>query len=361
MERLTDWLAVASVPGLYGQRVVALTQHISLAGLVKLPASTLQQMGLTAKQSQRLCYDSSAWIEQALTWQAESSLHHIITFSDSRYPLLLKEIPHSPSVLFVKGQCEVLAQSQIAMVGSRSPSITGRKIARQFANQLTQQDFVITSGMAQGIDSESHWGALEAGGKTIAVLGHGLRQIYPAINKQLAEKICQDGALVTEYFPNVRARAEFFPQRNRIVVGMSTATLVVEAALRSGSLISANLAAEYNRDVFVVPGSIFNPQVAGCHSLIQQGAKLVTSLADILEERQLFVDNGQQAAQEKNLQLSLSDQQLLANVGDEPQAIDQLAEVSGMTVTDVSIALLQLELLGEVAVVPGGYIRVRSA
>lgn len=152
----------------------------------------------------------------------------------------------------------------------------------------------------------------------------------------------------------------FFPQRNRIVVGLSTGTLVVEAALRSGSLISAHLAVQYNREVFAVPGALFNTQAAGCHYLIQQGAKLVTSVADILEERALFADNGL-AKTEKNPEISLSEQQLLANVGDEPIAADQLAERSGMSVTDVSIALLQLELAGRVAVVPGGYIRVRSA
>ncbi|EHR41016.1 DNA-processing protein DprA [Alishewanella jeotgali] len=360
MELLQHWLATAVVHGLDGHRIRQLCQHLELAALIRLPASTLQQLGLTAKQAQLLCYQSQPWVEQALQWQAESPQHHLLCFDDPRYPLLLKETPHPPAVLFVKGDAELLQQAQIAMVGSRSPTPGGRQIARQFAAELSTQGMVITSGMAQGIDSESHLGALEAGGKTIAVLGHGLRQIYPVGNRALAGRIVQQGALVSEYFPDVRARAEFFPQRNRIVVGLSTGTLVVEAALRSGSLISAHLAVQYNREVFAVPGALFNTQAAGCHYLIQQGAKLVTCVADILEERALFADNGL-AKTEKNPEISLSEQQLLANVGDEPIATDQLAERSGMSVTDVSIALLQLELAGRVAVVPGGYIRVRSA
>lgn len=359
MEELSHWLAIASA-GLSGQRYLHLKQHISLAELVSLPASTLQQMGMTARQAHRLCVESTPWVEQALTWQDAAANQHIISFDHPCYPALLKETRYPPVVLFVKGQPELLRLPQIAMVGSRSPTPTGRQIARQLAAELTQQGMLVTSGMAQGIDSECHLGALQAGGPTLAVLGHGLNFVYPSRNKQLANDIAANGALVSEYFPQVRAKAEFFPQRNRIVVGLSTGTVVVEAAIKSGSLISAQLAVDYNREVFAVPGAFYNPQAAGCHYLIQQGAKLVTSVADILEERALFVDNGLAQTSEKNTLLDLCSQQLLDNVADDPISVDSLAERAGMTVTDVSIALLELELAGEVIAVPGGYIRVRS-
>lgn len=359
MEVLRHWLAVASA-GLSGQRYLELKQHISLAELVSLPASTLQQIGITARQAHRLCYESAMWIEQALSWHAAAADQHIITFEHPLYPPLLKESRYSPVALFVKGDPALLRLPQIAMVGSRNPTPTGRQVARQLAGELTQQGMLVTSGMAQGIDSESHVGALQAGGKTLAVLGHGLNFIYPSRNRALANDIVANGALISEYFPQVQARAEYFPQRNRIVVGLSTGTVVVEAAVKSGSLISAQLAVDYNREVFAVPGAFYNSQAAGCHYLIQQGAKLVTSVADILEERALFVDNGLAQTAEKNTPLDLCSQQLLDNVADDPISVDTLAERAGMTVTDVSIALLELELAGEVIAVPGGYIRVRS-
>lgn len=359
MEALHNWLAIASV-GLGGQKYLQLSEHISLTELVALPASTLQQVGFTQRQAQLLCYEAPRWVEQALQWQEESSDHYIIPFDHPCYPPLLKETQQPPLVLFVKGAPELLRQPQIAMVGSRSPSPTGRSVARQLAAELIQNGILVTSGMARGIDSECHQGALQAGGKTLAVLGHGLRQVYPSSNKQLAVDIAQSGALISEYFPNIRARAEFFPQRNRIVVGLSIGTVVVEAALKSGSLISAQLAADYNRDVFAVAGAFYNPQAAGCNYLIQQGAKLVTCVADILEERALFVDNGLLNQQEKNSALDLCSAQLLDNLDEQPIPADVLAERVGITVTDVSITLLQLELAGRVAAVPGGYIRVRS-
>lgn len=359
MEALHNWLAIASV-GLGGQKYLQLSEHISLTELVALPASTLQQVGFTQRQAQLLCYEAPRWVEQALQWQEESSDHYIIPFDHPCYPPLLKETQQPPLVLFVKGAPELLRQPQIAMVGSRSPSPTGRSVARQLAAELIQNGILVTSGMARGIDSECHQGALQAGGKTLAVLGHGLRQVYPSSNKQLAVDIAQSGALISEYFPNIRARAEFFPQRNRIVVGLSIGTVVVEAALKSGSLISAQLAADYNRDVFAVAGAFYNPQAAGCNYLIQQGAKLVTCVADILEERALFVDNGLLSQQEKNSALDLCSTQLLDNLDEQPIPADVLAERVGITVTDVSITLLQLELAGRVAAVPGGYIRVRS-
>ncbi|WP_333608490.1 DNA-processing protein DprA [Arsukibacterium sp.] len=363
MDELRHWLALATVHGLDGQRFDRLAEHYSVQQLATAKASTLNHLGFTPRQIDILTSQSAALIESALRWRDQASHHHLIYYQHPQYPPLLKQTKQPPLLLFVKGDPAVLAQPQLAMVGSRQPTPTGRRVAHDFAAELTQQGYVITSGMARGIDSESHKGALHAGGLTIAVLGHGLRQIYPTSNTALAQQISEQGALVSEYFPDVAVRSEFFPQRNRIVVGLSLATVVVEAGLKSGTLISANLAADYSRDVFAVPGSVYSTQSAGCHLLIQQGAKLVTCVADILEEQHFFPANGQKRAQqdEKNSQFDLFTQLLLANVGDDALAIDQIAERAQMSVTDVSIALLELEIAGEVAAVPGGFIRVRSA
>lgn len=363
MEDIRNWLALATVHGLDGLKFQRLSEQISVTELVKLPASALRDIGFTERQAHILAYESKAKVDSALQWLAQAENHHVITYLDPRYPALLKQTKQPPLLLFIKGNPQVLAQQQLAMVGSRQPTPTGRKVAQSFAAELSQQGYVITSGMARGIDSESHKGALQAGGLTIAVLGHGLKQVYPASNKALADAIAEQGALVSEYFPDVLARAEWFPQRNRIVVGLSIGTIVVEAGLKSGTLISANLAAEYSRDVFAVPGSIYSPQSAGCHALIQQGAKLVTSVADILEEWRFFSKSCLriEPEQEKSTETDLFARQLLANVGDEVTAVDLIAQRAGLVIADATIALLQLELAGEVAAVPGGYIRVRSA
>jgi len=363
MEDIRNWLALASVHGLDGLKFQRLCEQIPAAELVKLPASTLRNIGFTERQAHILAYDAQAKADYALRWLERAGNHHIVPFLDPRYPALLKQTKQPPLVLFVKGDPQVLSQQQLAMVGSRQPTPTGRKVAHNFAAELSQQGYVITSGMARGIDSESHKGALHAGGLTIAVLGHGLEQVYPTSNAALSEAIAEQGALVSEYFPDVQAQAAFFPQRNRIVVGLSIGTIVIEAGLKSGTLISANLAAEYSREVFAVPGSVYSPQSAGCHALIQQGAKLVTSVADIVEEWSFF---GKRCLTitpecEKSTETDLFARQLLANVGDEVTAVDLIAERAGLVIADATIALLQLELAGEVAAVPGGYIRVRSA
>jgi DNA processing protein len=363
MEDLHNWLALAAVHGLDGLKFQRISEHISASDLVKLPASTLRNIGFTERQAHILAYEAKEKADNALRWLDQADNHHVLSFNDPRYPALLKQTKQPPLLLFIKGNPLLLARQQLAMVGSRQPTPTGRKVAQNFAAELAQQGYVITSGMARGIDSEGHKGALQAGGLTLAVMGHGLEQVYPASNKVLAQAIVEQGALLSEYFPDVQARAELFPQRNRIVVGLSIGTIVIEAGLKSGTLISANLAAEYSRDVFVVPGSVYSPQSAGCHALIQQGAKLVTSVADIVEEWHFFGKSCLTKApeQEKSTETDLFASQLLANVGDEVTAVDLIAERAGLAISEANIALLQLELAGEVAAVPGGYIRVRSA
>lgn len=350
-----------AVPGLSGPKVCQWLESFSADELVRLPAIELARLGLTSGQITALGKISPQTLAVAERWLDQSEQHHLLLYSDPLYPELLRQSKYPPYRLFVKGNLALLDQAQIAMVGSRHPTATAKQIAKQFASELTQLGLVITSGLAQGIDGCAHQGALAVGGKTVAVLGSGLQHIYPKQHLALASQIADEGALVSEYWPDSPPKAEHFPQRNRIVVGLSLGTLVVEAAEKSGSLISARLAAEENRELFAVPGSIYNPQAAGCHVLIQQGAKLTTCVNDILEEWS-FLHKKQQPPTdklEKNLQTNLFDSGLLANVGDEATAIDTIAERSGLSVAQVSIELLQLELAGEVAAVPGGYMRVR--
>ncbi|WP_337841930.1 DNA-processing protein DprA [Rheinheimera sp.] len=352
-----------AVPGLNGPDVCRWLAHYDLDELVALPQPVLLELGWTPGQIDVLASLTQEKLTLAEQWLSQSDTHHLLLYSDPDYPELLRQTKNPPYLLFVRGDKSLLDQAQIAIVGSRHPTSTAKQIARQFAAELATLGLIVTSGMAQGIDGCSHQGALAGGGKTLAVLGNGLQHIYPKQHQALAEQIAAQGALVSEYWPDTPPKGEHFPRRNRIVVGMSLGTLVVEAAEKSGSLISARLAADEGRELFAVPGSIYNPQAAGCHQLIQQGAKLTTCVKDILEEWSFLQKPGLtlQKDSKKNAQTGLFDSAMLANVGDEATAIDTIAERCGLPVAQVSIELLQLELAGEVAAVPGGYIRVRRA
>lgn len=363
MDDLRDWLALASVPGMDLRRYQRICQSVPLQHFFSLSAPELQQLGLTEYQSQLLVAPNHRLVDSATRWLQNAPNRHFIRCIDDAYPDLLRQIKQPPLVLFIEGDVQLLSQPQLAIVGSRQPTATGKQIAFQFAADLCRQGLTITSGLARGIDGAAHQGALSVSGKTIAVLGHGLSHIYPKQHQALTAQIAAEGALVSEFLPDIEPKPLFFPLRNRIVVGLSLGTLVVEAAEKSGSLISANYAAEYNREVFAVPGSIFNPMAAGCHQLIQQGAKLTRSCADIMEELPVSsaIDLNKSVKRKNNCQQDLFEPSLLANVGDEAIAIDVIAARAQLSVAEVTIALLQLELSGEVAVVPGGYIRVRRA
>lgn len=363
MDDLREWLALASVPGMDLRRYQRICQSIPLHQFFKYSAFELQQLGLTEYQSQLLLSPNHRLIDAAIQWLQQSPHRYFIRCVDETYPDLLRQIKQPPLALFVEGNLQLLSQPQLAIVGSRQPTATGKQIAFQFAADLCRQGLTITSGLARGIDAAAHQGALSVQGNTIAVLGHGLSHVYPKQHQALTAQIAAEGVLVSEFLPDIEPRALFFPLRNRIVVGLSLGTLVVEAAEKSGSLISANYAAEYSREVFAVPGSIYNPMAAGCHQLIQQGAKLTRSTADIMEELPVLPAIGLNTAvkRKNNCQQDLFESSLLANVGDEATAIDVIAARAQLSVAEVTIALLQLELSGEVAVVPGGYIRVRRA
>ena len=304
--------------------------------------------------------------EQDLAWMQRAGAR-LIAISDADFPPLLKQIPDPPLALFLRGDARLLASPQLAMVGSRNPSVEGRRNAEEFAAYLSRCGLTITSGMALGIDAASHRGALKAGGPTLAVWGTGLDRPYPPRNLDLAEEIAARGLLVSEFPPGTPPLPTHFPRRNRIISGLSVGTLVVEAASRSGSLITARLASEQGREVFAIPGSIHNPMARGCHRLLREGAKLVESAADILEELAPLLKLELPAAEPTADTAAAAppedpEYRLLLNSLDfAPTSVDSLVERTGLTPDVVSSMLLMLELQGHVEASPGGrYSRVNK-
>ena len=317
-------------------------------------------MGLKSDVAQAIKQPDWSIIDADLVW-LEQKNNCVITLADGDYPALLKEISDPPPLLFVRGNPELLSLPQIAIVGSRNPSKLGLETATAFAKALSQCGLVITSGLALGIDAASHQGALSAKGYTIAVAGTGLDRVYPARHIDLATEIVNTGAMVSEFPPGTLAKANHFPRRNRIISGLCQGLLVVEAAKESGSLITARLALEQNRDVFAIPGSIHNPLARGCNALIREGAKLVETAQDILEEfNQYFQQDENIQATTMQSTLDLEQQTLLNRVMFSPTSIDKLVEGSGLSVGIVSSMLLILELQGYIEANAGGsYTRLK--
>ena len=288
------------------------------------------------------------------------SRHRLLRQDNDRFPDLLRQIPNPPLLLYVDGNADLLQLPALAIVGSRNPTAGGERNAFEFASHLARIGFTIVSGLAQGIDTAAHRGALAAGGATIAFLGHGIDRIYPASNKALAEEIAASGALVSEFPLGTHPGKELFPQRNRLISGLCLGTLVVEAARRSGSLITARLAAEQGREVFALPGSIHNPLARGCHQLIRQGAKLVETADDIVSELAPLVghllQNTMESTEKQKSPQILDDEyvELRKFIGHDPISADELAANSGLTIDQVSSMLLILELHGEIEALSGG-------
>ena len=289
---------------------------------------------------------------------------HLIPLNSPRYPGLLKQIPAPPLGLFVRGDPAILTSHQVAVVGSRKPTIDGRKDAGYFAAELAKHGITVTSGLAQGIDTEAHRGALTQQGRTVAVLGSGLDCIYPKANAGLADKISEEGALVSEFPLSWRPFAGNFPRRNRIISGLCAGVLVVEAARYSGSLITARHALEQNREVFAVPGSIRNPMKRGCHGLLREGAGLVEHVEDIfaaLDQFRNLTESSSAATDSSPKTINGLDEQekvLLDNIGYEPTSLDEIVNMTKFGIEDIMGKLLNLELAGLIsAVAPGSYIR----
>lgn len=326
-----------------------------LAELFSLSSEQMEKAGLPAKMALAIAQFNLSECDEDLAWEQSAANHLLLTLEDPKYPPLLKEIHDPPIVLYIKGNLHALTQPTLAMVGTRNPSVTGSETAYHFATELARQQITIVSGLANGIDTQAHKGCLTANGCTIAVMATGIDRIYPLQNRQLAEQIQQFGLLMTEFPLKSSPSAGHFPRRNRIISGSSLATLVIEAATKSGSLITARMALEQNRDVFAVPGSIHNPQSRGCHYLLQQGAKLITSTQDILDE--LNIDNPIVIAGDPSPLLATTDTNLVKCIGFEITTIDKLCQRSGLNVNQVACELAELELQGIVKAIPGGYTR----
>jgi DNA processing protein len=368
---LKAWLALCRAPGVGSGAVQKLLDTFGSAGAA-LGASqaALRGAGLSAEQADALKRPDHEGIAQDLDWLSGAQ-RSLLTWEDPRYPAALRAIAQAPPVLFCQGDVDLLGMPQIAIVGSRTATPQGLENAEAFAQELARRGFVITSGLALGIDGAAHRGALQADGHTIAVCATGLDRVYPARHKALAHEICVRGLLVSEFPIGVQALADNFPRRNRIISGLSLGTLVVEAAHSSGSLITARYALEQNREVFAIPGSIHNPQARGCHALIRQGAKLVETVDDIFEELGPLLGPLLRREADRAMPRAAHDAAapsddplaaaVLAALGDELLDLDQLIARSGHGVAVLQAKLTQLELDGLVAAAAGGrYQRLRG-
>jgi DNA processing protein len=373
MDRTTQQLALinlALVPGI-GPKTLQklLAQDISPSDIYAMDSAQLASVGIGKKIAQYMVQHPvskpSKQVEAALRW-AQASHHHLLTLACDAYPERLKHIATSPPLLMVKGNLDVLTYPQLAMVGSRYPTSSGAQQAYDFAQQLSNMGLTITSGLARGIDALAHQGVVDVGGATVGVLGTGIDVIYPKANEKLAEQIIERGALVSEFPLGTKAMKGNFPRRNRIVSGLSLGTLVVEATLKSGSLITARQALEQNREVMAIPGAIHNPQKAGCHYLIRQGAKLIETSGQILEELSLQItqQNAGLASKLDCEQVSCADLELQGEQLKVYDALDydgldmeSLVNKTRMDVGQLSMLLMELELAGILKQEQGVYAR----
>lgn len=360
-----DWLALILAPGVGPATINRLLASFGDVGTARVAGrQDLLHAGLSEEAADAVLQPDQARLEACEAWLDESSEHHLLTLSSPDYPSQLYSLPQPPAALFVKGRVSLLSEWQLAIVGSRNPTAGGKENAYAFARHLAENGLVITSGMALGIDAAAHLGALDAGKPTVAVTGNGLDRVYPARHHDLAHRIAGQGVLVSEFAPGSRPLPQHFPQRNRIIAGLSLGTLVVEAAPKSGSLITAYQALEQSREVFAIPGSIHNPMARGCHQLIREGAKLVENSDDILSE--LAPLAGAQAALKSDdsgpndsLPVEDSHRVVLEAMAHDPVSINMLAERTSLPVNTISSVLLILEMQGLVSAEDGGrYIRI---
>jgi len=357
---LASWLQLSLTPGLGAATVRSLLKQFGLpqAMLARRDAELAPHIGQAALQALRSARVAQA-VEHALEWAAADD-HHVITLADETYPRGLLEITDPPPVLYAHGRLDLLAQPALAIVGSRNGSAQGVRNAEQFAAALGDAGLTIVSGLALGIDAAAHRGGLASRGSTIAVLGTGIDVVYPARNSELAADIARRGLLISEFPLGTAAIAHNFPRRNRLISGLARGCLVVEAALESGSLITARCAVDQGRDVFAIPGSIHSPLSKGCHALIKSGAKLVESAEDVLAELAGFRASG--FANAAMTTSSEPDTGVLAVMGHDPVDVDSLCARAGLSAEQVAAELLRLELDGRVTALPGGlYQRLEKA
>jgi len=362
MDDTISWLTLARAPGLHaGQLRRPGVEPVEPTALLRESRAALSALGLGETTIDAIHKPDADGLAADERWLATSG-RCLVTWGSPGYPALLAAIEDAPLTLFVQGDAGALVLPQLAVVGSRNPTQIGRDTASQFARHLASSGLAITSGLALGIDAAAHRGALLCPGRTIAVLGCGLDRIYPRENTELARQIVACGALVSDLPTGVPPLKQHFPRRNRIISGLSVGTLVVEAALQSGSLITARLAGVQGREVFAIPGSIHSPLSRGCHRLIRQGAKLVESVDDIFSELAPLLDSlgtavraeAIDAQQDSGPALDKDYEILLDALGFEPAGVDILVARTGLTADAVASMLLILELEGRIAQQPGG-------
>ena len=359
-EEFSAWLRLLETPGVGRGAARALLARFGAPDAV-LAASTAARQAVIAPAPaaalERVPDEFEARLAAGWQWlSAGDEPRDVVVVGDPRYPAALLDSADPPLLLYTRGRIELLAMPAIAIVGSRNATPQGIENARAFAAHLSREGWVVVSGLALGIDGAAHEGALEGGAGTIAVVGTGLDRVYPARHRALAQRIATDGLLVSEFAVGTPSLAENFPIRNRIIAGLARGTLVVEAAVQSGSLITARLAVESGRDVFAIPGSLHSPQSRGCHALIKQGAKLVDSAADIVDE---LAPVGPARAQNAIGALVAASREtprtdpLLDALGYDPIGLDALIARTGQSAAELSARLLDFELQGRVARLPG--------
>jgi DNA processing protein len=357
-DEFSAWLRLLETPGVGREAARALLATFGSAEAV-LQASTkarkaVVQLGPAAALAQ-IPEQFEARLSAGWQWLTSGDeARDVVALGDPRYPRILLDSPDPPLLLYVRGSIDLLGRPAIAIVGSRNATAQGLENARAFAAHLGGAGWVVVSGLALGIDGAAHEGALACGGGTIAVVGTGLDVVYPVRHRALARKIAADGLLVSEFAIGTPALAENFPIRNRIIAALARGTLVVEAAVQSGSLITARLALEAGRDVFAIPGSIHSPQSRGCHALIKQGAKLVDSANDIVDELAPLADVPRVASTApRQAPAPAAKDPVLDALGFDPISLDELIARTGQSAAELSARLLDFELQGRVARLPG--------
>ncbi len=351
---LRHWLRLTLIPGVGGESRRQLLKTFGLPEAIFSAGAGALRSSVGATIAERLLgHDCEREVEAALAW-AEQPGNHIIALADAAYPQALLRAADPPVLLYAKGRCDLLNRPAIAIVGSRNATRQGEATAEHFASALSAAGLTVVSGLALGIDAAAHRGALPGRGSTIAVIGTGADRIYPTRNEELARQIAEQGVVVSEFPLGTPAVAANFPRRNRLIAGLGRGCLVVEAAERSGSLITARLAAEAGLEVFAIPGSIHSPLSKGCHQLIKQGAKLVERAEDILEELRWEAAVAGAPAPATAMPADPAAAGLLDAMGYDPCNLDVLAGRTGLTADRLLAMLLPLELDGHVAQLPGG-------
>lgn len=346
MNEKAFWIAFNQVPGIGPARLAALLDVCgSVEAAWKAPIQRLKEAGLDRRSLENLlAMRRSLDLDGAWQRVVQSGVR-VYTWNDDDYPENLRQVPLSPPVIFAQGELVEDDRLAVALVGTRQASAYGREVARGLARELAHNGVTVVSGLALGIDATAHEAAIEAGGRTLAVLGSGVDQIYPAKNRKMALALTQQGALISEYSLGTRPEASNFPPRNRIISGLSLAVVVIEAGQRSGALITAKFAAEQGRDVFAVPGSILQPSSAGCNALIQDGAQPLLSINDLLEQLHLERAAVQSEARQ-TIAVDPTERLLLEHLSSEPVHLDEIVRLAATPAAQVSSLLAMMELKG---------------